>query len=442
MRTPLLRLQAVVWLSITSCAACASSGQVPDRSSVDSAIRERANAGIRVESDEPLPPNVAVTDGLTSEEAVAIALWNSPSFQATLADLGLARADVVEAGLLRNPVLSLLFPVGQKQLEWTLQFPIDAIWQRPKRVAAAQLNAQAVGERLVWDGLTLVAQTRTAHADVVIAERRLQLTIENADLVQRLAAITEARLKAGDISELDARAARSDAARVQAVRRAVEHDRELARVTLAALLGMAAESDQLRTIPGPLVDLSACGPEPARLEDALAARPDVRAAEIAIEGAAQRARWERSRVLTLIAVLDGNGTGASANAGPGVNVDIPIFARNQGGIGRADAEIERAGRQYSAVRAQVVADVRSASVRAVQAEQAIAAWRDEIVPSLEVEQRQAESAYQAGEIPLYGLLDVSRRLVDGRTRLLDAEADLRRATIGLERSMGRSCQQR
>jgi cobalt-zinc-cadmium efflux system outer membrane protein len=442
MRTPLLRLQAVVWLSITSCAACASSGQVPDRSSVDSAIRERANAGIRVESDEPLPPNVAVTDGLTSEEAVAIALWNSPSFQATLADLGLARADVVEAGLLRNPVLSLLFPVGQKQLEWTLQFPIDAIWQRPKRVAAAQLNAQAVGERLVWDGLTLVAQTRTAHADVVIAERRLQLTIENADLVQRLAAITEARLKAGDISELDARAARSDAARVQAVRRAVEHDRELARVTLAALLGMAAESDQLRTIPGPLVDLSACGLEPARLEDALAARPDVRAAEIAIEGAAQRARWERSRVLTLIAVLDGNGTGASANAGPGVNVDIPIFARNQGGIGRADAEIERAGRQYSAVRAQVVADVRSASVRAVQAEQAIAAWRDEIVPSLEVEQRQAESAYQAGEIPLYGLLDVSRRLVDGRTRLLDAEADLRRATIGLERSMGRSCQQR
>ena len=442
MRTPLLRLQTIVWLSITSCAACASSGQVPDRSSVDSAIRARANAGIRVESAAPLPPNVAVADGLTSEEAVAIALWNSPSFQATLVDLGIARADVVEAGLLRNPVLSLLFPVGQKQLEWTLQFPIDAIWQRPKRVAAAQLNAQAVGERLVWDGLTLVAQTRTAHADAIIAERRLQLTVENADLVQRLATITEARLKAGDISELDARAARSDAARVQLVRRAVEYDRELARVTLAALLGMTAESDQLKTISGPAVDLSACGPEPARLEDALAARPDVRAAEIAIEGAAQRARWERSRVLTLIAVLDGNGTGASANAGPGVNVDIPIFSRNQGGIGRADAEIERAGRQYAAVRAQVVADVRSASVRARQAEQAITAWRDEIVPSLEVEQRQAESAYQAGEIPLYGLLDVSRRLVDGRTRLLDAEADLRRATIALEHSMGRSCQQR
>ena len=442
MGIPLARLRVFVWLSLAGCAACATSGQVPDRSTVDSAIRTRTNAGIRVDGTEPLPPNVAVNDGLTSEEAVAIALWNSPSFQATLADLGIARADVVEAGLLRNPVLSLLFPVGQKQLEWTLQFPIDVIWQRPKRVAAAQLNAQAVGERLVWDGLTLVAQTRTAHADAVIADRRLQLTTEIAELAQRLTSITEARLKAGDISELEARAARSDAARVQVVRRAIEHDRDLARVTLTALLGMDAASDPVTAIASPVVNSSACGPEPARLEDALAARPDVRAAEIAIEAAAQRARWEHSRVLTFIGILDGNGTGASANLGPGVNADIPIFSRNQGAIGRAEAEVDRAGHQYAAVRSQVIADVRSASVRVRQAEQSIAAWRDEIVPSLEVEQRQAERAYQAGEIPLFALLDVSRRLVDGRMRLLDAESDLRHATIALERSMGHSCQPR
>ena len=147
-------------------------------------------------------------------------------------------------------------------------------------------------------------------------------------------------------------------------------------------------------------------------------------------------------MLTFIGILDGNGTGAAANLGPGMNADIPIFSRNQGAIGRAEAEVDRAGRQYAAVRSQVIADVRSASVRVRQAEQSIAAWRDEIVPSLEVEQRQAESAYQAGEIPLFALLDVSRRLVDGRMRLLDAESDLRRATIALERSMGRSCQPR
>ena len=390
-----------------------------------------------------MPPDASIEDGLTSQEAVSIALWNSPSFQAVLADLGLARADLVEAGLLRNPVFSLLFPVGPKQLEWTLQFPLEALWQRPKRIAAARLNAQAVSERLVWDALTLVAQTRTAHAEAVIAERRLQLTIENADLVQRLAGITDARLRAGDISELEARSARSDAARVQVVRRAMEHDRNLARLTLAATLGLEAVADQLRPVPGGVVDPSTCGTEAARLEDALASRPDVRAAEIGIEAAAQRARWERSRVLTLMGTLDANGKGEEGfEMGPGVNLDLPIFWRNQGAIGRADVEVERSSRQYAAVRAQVVSDVRSATVRVQQSEQAIAAWRDEIVPSLETEQRQSEGAYQAGEIPLFTLLDVSRRLVDGRTRLLDAEADLQRATIALERSIGRSCAQR
>jgi outer membrane protein, heavy metal efflux system len=339
-------------------------------------------------------------------------------------------------------VFSLLFPVGPKQLEWTLQFPFDALWQRPRRVAMAQLNARAVGERLVWDALTLVAQARTAHADAVVADRRLQLATENADLVQRLAAITEARLRAGDISELDARSARSDAARAQVTRRAVESDRDLARLTLAAILGLA-EAERLRPVPPETVAAAACGTEAGRLEDALASRPDVRAAEIGIEAAAQRARWERSRVVSLIAMLDANGQGREGfELGPGVNADLPLLTRNQGAIGRAEAEVERASRHYAVVRAQVVSDVRSAAVRVRQSEQVIALWRDEIVPSLETEQRQAESAYQAGEIPLFAPLDASRRLVDGRMRLVDAEADLQRAIIALERGIGRACAER
>ena len=73
-----------------------------------------------------LPPNVNIADGLTQDEAVAIALWNNPDFQVQLANLGFARADLVEAGLLQNPVLSLLFPLGPKQLEATLRWPIEA----------------------------------------------------------------------------------------------------------------------------------------------------------------------------------------------------------------------------------------------------------------------------------------------------------------------------
>ena len=125
--------------------------------------------------------------------------------------------------------------------------------------------------------------------------------------------------------------------------------------------------------------------------------------------------------------------------GPGINTDLPIFDRNQGGIARATVEIERASRLYTSARAQVITDVRSAGVRETQAQQALDAWTTDIVPSLETEQRQAESAYEAGEIPLFNVLDVSRRLVDGRMRQLDAEADLFRSRIALERAIGRYC---
>ena len=205
-----------VWLG-----GCASTGGAPTPADLDAAIRARTASGIRVDGQASLPPDVNPADGLTQEEAVAIALWNSPSFQATLVDLGIARADLVEAGLLRNPIFSLLFPLGPKQLEFTLQYPFDALIQRPKRVAAAQLNARAIGERLVWDALSLVAQVRTAHADAITSDRRLTLAAQNAEVTRRLADITDARFRAGDISDLEARAPRTDALRTDVVRRAV-----------------------------------------------------------------------------------------------------------------------------------------------------------------------------------------------------------------------------
>lgn len=115
---------------------CATTGPVPGRTDIGDAIRTRTGRELRVEPGaQALPPGVSLA-ALTREDAVAVALWNSPSFEASLTELGLARADLVEARLLRNPIFSLLFPWGPKQLEWTLQFPVDALWQRPRRVAA------------------------------------------------------------------------------------------------------------------------------------------------------------------------------------------------------------------------------------------------------------------------------------------------------------------
>src|SRR6185436_18686311 len=85
-----------------------------------------------------------------------IALWNNPAFQVEMTALGLARADLVEAGQLRNPSLTLIFPFSTRILESVANWPFEALWQRPRRVAAAKLELERVGESLVSRALDLV----------------------------------------------------------------------------------------------------------------------------------------------------------------------------------------------------------------------------------------------------------------------------------------------
>src|SRR4051794_2141812 len=49
------------------------------------------------------PSGASLADGLTEEEAVAIALWNNANLQELLTELGIARGDLVQANLLPNP---------------------------------------------------------------------------------------------------------------------------------------------------------------------------------------------------------------------------------------------------------------------------------------------------------------------------------------------------
>ena len=100
-----------------------------------------------------LPAGIEMADGIDADEAVALALWNNPLFQENLSKLGLARGDLAQAGLLANPTLSVLFPLGPKQLEFTATFPLEALWLRPRRVAIARLEAERVANGLVQNGL-------------------------------------------------------------------------------------------------------------------------------------------------------------------------------------------------------------------------------------------------------------------------------------------------
>jgi cobalt-zinc-cadmium efflux system outer membrane protein len=221
---------------------CASTGGGPTPEDVSARVAKESGHRVRpAPAPSPeLPAGTSVDDGLSSDEAVAIALWNNPDFQATLAELGIARADVAQAGLLRNPVFTLLLPWGPKQLEATLRWPIEALWQRPRRLKAAQLGAQAVAERLAAGALRLVLDVRLAHVDLGAAQARSVRASETESIARRVAELVRKRYEAGDISRLEADVAAVDADRGAEQRKRVDHDRSLAQHRLHLLLGVGA----------------------------------------------------------------------------------------------------------------------------------------------------------------------------------------------------------
>ena len=439
-----LHIAAGLLLCATVAATSCVSRPGKVETDVASAIRARTGAAVRLGADSPdLPAGVRMEDGLSREEAVAVALWNNAAFQVNVAQLGFARADLADAGMLANPVLSLLLPLGPKQMEATLRLPAELLWERPRRIAAAKLSLAVAAHGLVQSGLDLAFSVRIAYTDLALAIDRQRLAREAAAALQRIDTLMQSRLAAGDIAELEARAAHVDAVRSGEEAERAVHDVTIARERLRLLMALPDTDPSLHALDASGVPISgeACGTVGDLLKRALAARPDLRAAELAVEAAGARLGWERSRILTLTAVLDANGEGKEGfEAGPGFDLGIPLFNRNQGGRLRARSELQRASAMYRQLQHQVALDVREAAALFEQAGQSRVAWADRILEPLRANVADAERSFAAGENSYLFVLENSRRLIEAQLREREIAADERRALARIERAAGMRCE--
>ncbi len=426
-------------ISVTALLAatlCGCQSPPPDHRRVSAALERRAGKSV---GDAPagaftLPPGLSLQDGLTEASAVHIALWNNAAFQETLADLGIFRADLVQAGMLPNPTLSMLVPWGAKGLELTAKYPLEALWLRPRRVANAEASYEQTVQRLTQAGLDLIRDVKLAFADLALAKERLRTAGQTVALAENISKLSKARLDAGDASELEAGVARVDALQAQELLARARHDERITSERLRALLGMGQQTFPETVVqPAPAhVDLDVAG----LVTNALAARPDLRAAEIAVESSGKRIGLSRWEAFTLATGVNAKDVNNQFLAGPTVDLAVPIVNQNQGGIALAKANFEKAARHYYSVRDRIVLEVREAHTRAAQAQESFDHWQKHILPSLEAAVRQSQKAYETGDTSLLLTLESSRRLEDARAKAALARADLHRATAELERSLG------
>ncbi|RYF27223.1 MAG: TolC family protein [Comamonadaceae bacterium] len=336
-------------------AGCASVSPDGLRSEVQAAVQGRtAGASAQLPSTDPAAQAKAaeavrgwLTEPVTADAAVRIALLNNPGLQARLAQLGVQDADRVQALTLPNPRLALgrLTSGHEREIERTLSFglvdllalPWRARWQgqamQEATLSAAQEVAQlAADARRAW--------LRAVAAEQILAtqERMHEAADAGAELARRMARV-------GHWSGLQQ--AREQA--VLADSRAQLAQASLAAATerenLARVMGLWGASQHL-TLPDRLPPLPA---EPLPAHDieahALRERLDVRAARSTLDRVAdQQGTRAAANVFGDIGVAYSRNTtterpsSGHADVQRGWSLDLPLPVFDWGGAASARAE--------------------------------------------------------------------------------------------------------
>lgn len=384
-----------------------------------------------------LPPGISLENDLSADDSAAIALWNNPQYSSDLSLLGISRGDLMDAGQLRNPRVDILTPVGHKPFELLLGLPLEVIWERPARVAAAEKAYEQLATGLIQNGLNTVLDAHFNYINLVQAKKREAILSQAVELRKRIAQINvNQRVRYGELTEAEGIATEVDSASSEELWVRARHDTYLALERYKLSLGLVFEKTPLKV--STLTEIISEIPSVEELEKkAFDQRPDLKALEIGILAAAKRADWEDARIAQLSFLLSSKGIGDyGILTGPGFSVEIPIFHQNNGRRERADAEVEWATRQFLTLKQRIAFEVRESRQLLVQAQEVLNRTNKNVLPLLEKTVKIAEKQYKTQTASYLFVLEQTRSLVDAQLRAVDFEAGVLRAQSQLKRAVG------
>ena len=413
-----------------------------------------ARAGIGTGWEHGSPDDTAISQrvdallgsGLTRANAVAIALINNPGLQATYQDLDISQADLVQAGLLKNPTLggSVGFPLtalGATEFEFSLVQDIVDLITRSWRVDLANQQFKANTFRVAQQALATVGEVNrvfvTFQAEVEIEALARQM-VDGAEGAHLLA---EKQFAAGNISELALARQRALYARLQLELTQAEVRVATEREHLTRLLGLWGQRSQLK-LSGPLADLPATDLVPEHPEAvAIRQRLDLAAARMEADVLGQVLGFARSTRLFGRVDIGGHyhrDADGPQLIGPTFSIELPIFDQRQAYIARLQAQQASASRRVSALAVDTRSKVRE-GLLTLKAARATALYvNTTLVPLQDQIVEQSQLHYNGMLMGLYELIAAQRDSLDARRSGIVARRDYWIARFDVESALGGS----
>jgi len=384
-------------------------------------------------------------EGLTPDSAATLAVLLNPTLRAERDRRGLARAQVLQAGILPNPQIGfgMDFPYGANSSGEKIAYGLDVSWDvtdliaRDATVNAAKAAAAQVDLEVAWSEWQAAEAAKLAVYDLLALREQRAL---QGDATDRLRANVELLRRALDnreatLPELSAAEASLREAEIAIVE--TDGETQLQELRLKRALGLPPD-ESVELMQG-----LSLPPAPAlpQQKDLLANLQRRRLDLVALRrGYESQEETLRAAVLSQFPRINlgfsqGRDSGDFYTLGFGVTVDLPLFDRNQGRIA-----IERATRrQLFDEYVDRVAQARADFADAAAAQRSIAnriAAVDAALPALERLVDVYRSAVQGGSVDVLSFRQAEVDLTNKRVERIQLRREQADQAIALELASG------
>lgn len=424
--------------------ACVSVPRDAGSSDIQLAVTQRGGPAVEWRSQPAAADDDRVAamlaDELTADEAVAIAMINSPRLQVTLAELGIARADFIEASTITNPVFEfeIRFP-GEpyRPYELRLAQTLIELIQLPRRRALGRAAFDAAQMRVSSEVLRFAGDVRSAYFDAVAAAQHVALSQTIAASAQASADVAVRQHRAENITDLDLENEQAlyEQAKLDLAR--TEQRLLLARESLVRALGLRNANVDWR-LPATFPDLPESELDQENLERLAAAqRLDIAIARREVEVAQRQVPLARLGVLdeTVLDVHYEREPDGERTAGPGIEFPIPIFNTGRAARSRAEAQYLRARHMLNALEAESSSQLRGVRSTLAEARARAEYYRDVVVPRRTRIVELTKLEHNAMLVGIFQLLQAKQNEMQARRDFIEAQREYWSARTDLDRTL-------
>ncbi len=378
---------------------------------------------------------------LTAGSAVQVTLLNNHKLQATYEELGIAQADLVEAGLLRNPIFTFerRFPGQALEMDVLKEFIDILLLPLRKRIAAAQFEAAKL--HVAHEALVIAAETRAAFYEHQGDQQLVDLRKTVTEATERSAETALRIHEAGNLKNLDLATEQASHAQAKIELAKAQSEATQSREKLNKLMGAFDEQTnwtiaaRLPELPGSEVSISQLESRAIQQRLDLAANRQefialarslgIARADAILEHAEVGAHYERE-------------ISGEYAVGPSVNVPIPIFNQGQAAFARAESKLRQSQQRYLGLAADIRSDVRSARDRMLLARQQVEYFKSTALPTRTRVTEESQLEYNAMQLGPFQLLQAKQEEVKTGADSVEALRDYWVARAELEKAVGGS----